>query len=310
MEGLQCELLAKCEFFNAGGSVKDRIAKRMIEDAEKAGQIQPGDVLIEPSSGNTGIGLAMAAAVKGYNMIVTIPEKMSLEKIAVLKMLGAKVIRTPDVPWDNDASYIGVAKELLATTPRSHILNQYNNPGNAYAHYDGTAEELLHQCNGRLDIFVAGAGTGGTLSGTSQRLKEVLPDICTVGVDPVGSILAGNERIAPYEIEGIGYDFIPDSLDMSVVDKWEKTTDEEAFFMARKLMLTEGLLCGGSSGSAVVAAVRVARNLSAGQRCVVILPDSIRNYMSKFVQDKWMEERGFPIPYSESLSNQSLETQH
>ena len=192
-EGLACEVLGKCEFFNSGGSVKDRIGKRMIEDAEKAGRIAPGATLIEPTSGNTGIGLALAAAIKGYTMIITLPEKMSQEKVDVLNALGATIIRTPtEAAWDAPESHIGVARSLQAATPNSYILDQYSNPSNPLAHYEGTAEEIWEQCDGRIDVVVMTAGTGGTITGISRRLKELNPDIIVVGVDPEGSILGAS----------------------------------------------------------------------------------------------------------------------
>jgi len=297
--GLKCELLAKCEFFNAGGSVKDRIGRKMVEDAEVQGRIKLGDTLIEPTSGNTGIGLALTAAVKGYKMIITLPEKMSQEKVNVLKALGAEIIRTPtEAAWDAPDSHIGVAKRLNSELPNSHILDQYANPSNPNAHYEGTAEEILYQCDGKVDMVVIGAGTGGTISGIAKKLKEKLPNIKVVGVDPHGSILAQpetlNEKgIHSYHVEGIGYDFIPDVLDRSLVDIWVKTEDKEAFTMARRLIKEEGLLCGGSSGTAMAAAVKAAQELGEGQRCVVILPDSVRNYMTKFLSDGWMLENNF-----------------
>lgn len=294
--GLECELVAKCEYFNAGGSVKDRIGKRMILDAEKSGRIKPGDTLIEPTSGNTGIGLALTAAVKGYNMIITMPEKMSEEKSNVLKALGAKIIRTPTAAaWDDPESHISIAKKLQAEIPNSHILDQYANPSNPLAHYDETAEEILSQTGGKLDMIVIGAGTGGTITGIARKLKEKLPNLIVVGVDPVGSLLADPEHdtVGSYQVEGIGYDFVPDVLDRGLVDRWVKTEDKESLLMARQLIRDEGLLCGGSSGTAVWAAVQAAKELKAGQRCVVVLPDSVRNYMTKFLSDKWMIEQGF-----------------
>lgn len=298
-EGVKCEILAKCEYFNAGGSVKDRIGKRMIEQAEKSGRIKPGDTLIEPTSGNTGIGLALAAAVKGYRMIITLPEKMSTEKVDVLKALGAEIIRTPtEAAFDSPESHIGVAKKLQSEIPNSHILDQYLNPDNPLAHYETTAEEIWEQCEGRVDMVVMGAGTGGTLTGISRRLKELNPNVIIVGVDPYGSILAeppalNGTYFGSYDVEGIGYDFIPGVLDRSIVDRWYKSEDRSSFLMSRRLIREEGLLCGGSSGTAMAAAVEAAKELEEGQRCVVILPDSVRNYMTKFLNDSWMYERGY-----------------
>uniref|UniRef100_A0A8C4QZH0 Cystathionine beta-synthase n=1 Tax=Eptatretus burgeri TaxID=7764 RepID=A0A8C4QZH0_EPTBU len=297
--GLQCELLAKCEFFNAGGSVKDRIALRMVEDAERSGMLKPGDVLIEPTSGNTGIGLALVAAVKGYKCIVVMPEKMSNEKVDVLRALGSEIVRTPTkASYDSYESHVKVAWRLKQSMPNAHILDQYRNPGNPLAHYDITAEEILDQCGGKLDMVVIGAGTGGTITGVGRKLKEKCPTCKVIGVDPMGSILAQPEglnksTISTYEVEGIGYDFVPTVLDRQVVDRWVKTTDEGSLIMARQLIHDEGLLCGGSSGSAMVAAVNVAKELGPGQRCVVLLPDSIRNYMTKHLSDKWMISKGF-----------------
>ncbi|XDA71545.1 hypothetical protein R6Z07M_001875 [Ovis aries] len=297
--GLKCELLAKCEFFNAGGSVKDRISLRMIEDAEREGTLKPGDTIIEPTSGNTGIGLALAAAVKGYRCIIVMPEKMSTEKVDVLRALGAEIVRTPtNARFDSPESHVGVAWRLRNEIPNSHILDQYRNASNPLAHYDITAEEILQQCDGRLDMLVASAGTGGTITGVARKLKEKCPGCKIVGVDPEGSILAEPEELnqteqTAYEVEGIGYDFIPTVLDRTVVDKWFKSNDEEAFAFARMLIAQEGLLCGGSSGSAMSVAVKAAQELQEGQRCVVILPDSVRNYMSKFLSDKWMLQKGF-----------------
>ena len=291
---LPCELLGKCEFMNPGGSVKDRIGVKMLIDAEKSGRIKPGDTLIEPTSGNTGIGLAMAAAARGYRVIITMPEKMSQEKQVVLEALGAEIIRTPtEAAWDAPESHIGVARRLREIIPNSHILDQYSNPSNPGAHETGTGQEILDQCEGKLDAVVMTAGTGGTITGVAKAIKKALPKCLVIGVDPEGSILAGPGEIKSYKVEGIGYDFIPDVLDRRLVDRWVKSNDRDSFLVARQLIRQEGLLVGGSSGSAVWAAMQVCRDLGPGKRVVVILPDSIRNYLSKFVDDRWMRQQGF-----------------
>ena len=293
---LDCELFSKCEFLNPGGSIKDRIGWKMVEDAEQSGRIKPGDTLIEPTSGNTGQGIALAAAVKGYECIITLPEKMSKEKQIALEALGAKIIRTPtEASFDSPESHIGVAKKLQKEIPNSHILDQYANPSNPEAHYDGTAQEILDVFGKDLHMVVMGVGTGGTITGVAKRLKEEIPDIVIVGADPVGSILGGGTNVEPYLIEGIGYDFFPDVLDNNVVDKYVKTEDEESFIMARRLIKEEGLLCGGSCGSAMVAALKSAKHLDKNKKCLVVLPDSIRNYMTKFPNDQWMKDQGFKV---------------
>lgn len=297
--GIKCEMLVKCEFFNAGGSVKDRIGFRMVIDAEREGKIKPGDILIEPTSGNTGIGIALAAAVKGYKCIIVMPEKMSSEKVNVLRALGAEIVRTPNAAsFDSPESHIGVAQRLNQELKNSIILDQYRNPGNPLAHYDGTAEEIVYQTDGQLDMLVASAGTGGTITGLSRKLKEKIPGIEVVGVDPLGSILAEPESLNEsdvtfYEVEGIGYDFIPTVLDRKDVDRWIKTNDKDSLLMSRNLIRKEGLLCGGSCGATVWAAMQAAKNLREDQRVVVILADSVRNYMTKFLEDDWMAERDF-----------------
>ena len=291
---LQCQLFAKCEFFNSGGSVKDRIGLNMIEEAEKDGLIKPGDTLIEPTSGNTGIGMALVAAVKGYNMIITMPEKMSKEKEVVLSALGAKIIRTPtEAAWDDPNSHIGVAKKLKKEIPNSFILDQYANINNPNAHYNFTANEIINDMGENLDMLVAGVGTGGTISGIASKLKEVYPKIKIIGVDPYGSILGGGDEIFSYHVEGIGYDFFPEVLDNNLIDQYIKCDDKNSFITAKKLIKDEGLLCGGSSGSAVWAALNAAKELKSFQKCLVILPDSIRNYTSKFVDNEWMNKEGF-----------------
>jgi len=293
-KGLPCELLAKCEFMNPGGSVKDRIGVRMLLEAERSGRIKPGDTLIEPTSGNTGIGIAMAAAVRGYRVIITMPEKMSQEKQVVLEALGAEIIRTPtEAAWDSPDSHIGVARRLKEVIPNSHILDQYSNPANPAAHEEGTGREILDQTGGKLDAVVMTAGTGGTITGVARVIKREAPRCKVIGVDPEGSILAGPGEIRSYKVEGIGYDFIPDVLDRRLVDSWIKSNDRDSFLVARQLIRQEGLLCGGSSGSAVWAAMQVCRELGPGKRVVVILPDSIRNYLTKFADDRWMRQQGF-----------------
>jgi cystathionine beta-synthase len=291
---LPCELVAKCEFMNPGGSVKDRIGVRMLLDAEKAGRIKPGDTLIEPTSGNTGIGLALAGAVRGYRVIITMPEKMSQEKQVVLEALGAEIIRTPtEAAWDAPESHIEVAKRLRDVIPNAHILDQYANPSNPLAHEEGTAREIITQCGGKLDAVVISAGTGGTITGVARAIKRDLPGVKIIGVDPEGSILAGPAEVKSYKVEGIGYDFIPDVLDRDLVDEWIKTNDRDSFRTARQLISQEGLLVGGSCGSAAWAARQVCKTMKDGQRVVVILPDSIRNYLTKFASDAWMRQHGF-----------------
>ena len=291
---LDCTFYVKCEFLNPGGSVKDRIGARMLEEAERAGKIKPGDTLIEPTSGNTGIGIALSAAVKGYRMIITMPEKMSKEKEVVLNALGAKIIRTPtEAAWNDPKSHIGVAKELNKKIPDSHILDQYTNPDNPNTHYSITAEEILSQFGSELKMVVMGVGTGGTITGVAKKIKETRPEISIIGADPEGSILGGGNEIRPYSVEGIGYDFFPDVLDNTLVDKYIKTNDKDSFVMARRLIKEEGLLIGGSSGSSVCAGLKAATLLKEDDVCLIILPDSIRNYLSKFADDDWMKKEGF-----------------
>ena len=290
---LDCQLFAKCEFFNPGGSIKDRIGKQMIEIAEKDGLIKPGDTLIEPTSGNTGIGMALSAAVKGYKMIITMPEKMSQEKEVVLKALGAEIVRTPtEAAWDDPESHIEVAKKLNKEIKNSHILDQYANLNNPDAHYQYTAEEILSEFE-NLKMVVMGVGTGGTITGVAKKLKEKSPGTIIVGVDPYGSILGGGDDIHSYHVEGIGYDFFPKVLDNSLIDKYIKIDDKNSFAMSRRLIKEEGLLIGGSSGGAVWAALQAAKSLKENDQCLVILPDSIRNYLSKFVDDKWLNDNNF-----------------
>ncbi|KAL8655110.1 MAG: hypothetical protein Q9210_001090 [Variospora velana] len=295
--GIEATVYAKLEFFNAGGSVKDRIALRMIEEAERSGRIKPGDTLIEPTSGNTGIGLALVGAVKGYKTIITLPEKMSPEKVAVLRSLNATIIRTPtQAAFDSPESHIGVARRLQKEIPNAHILDQYGNADNPLAHEYGTAEEIWTQTDGKITAVVAGAGTGGTITGLARGLRKHNPDVKVIAADPYGSILAQPQSLnqthanESYKVEGIGYDFVPDVLDQQTVDHWYKTDDREAFAYARRLIAEEGLLVGGSSGSAIAAMVKSVKDLGLGKgdTVVVVLPDSIRSYLSKFVDDDWL----------------------
>lgn len=293
-KNLACELYGKCEFLNPGGSVKDRIAIKMIEEAEKSGQIKKGDTLIEASSGNAGIGFALAGAVKGYKVIITMPQKMSREKEVILEALGATIYRTPtEAAFDDEDSHISLAKRLQKELPNAHILDQYNNPNNPAAHYEYTAKEILDDMGDALKMVVIGVGTGGTVSGIAARIKKEKPDVKIIGVDPYGSILGGGTTIQPYLVEGIGYDFVPQVLDNSLIDEYVKVDDQHSFDIARRLIREEGLLVGGSSGSAVYAALQAATQLKQGERCVVILPDGVRNYLSKFVDNHWMQENGF-----------------
>lgn len=271
----------------------------MVQDAEEQGRLKPGCTIIEPTSGNTGIGLAMACAVKGYKCLIVLPEKMSDEKVATLRILGAEVVRTPsEAAHDDPEGLIMVAQRLNKEIPDSVILDQYANTGNPLAHYDGTADEIVRQCGGSVDMVVVGAGTGGSITGISRKVKECCPNCVVIGVDPEGSILSAPPSLNVtdinfYEVEGLGYDFVPNVLHRDCVDRWMKTNDKIIFPMIRQLIREEGILSGGSSGAAVAAALIAANDLQAGQKCVVVLPDGIRNYMTKFVTDNWLEARRF-----------------
>lgn len=301
-EGIECEILAKCEFMNPGGSVKDRIGREMFLAAEKEGRIKPGDTIIEATSGNAGIGLSFMAACKGYKMVITLPEKMSNEKVSVLKSLGAEIIRTPtEAHTFHETSHYMVARKIQKERVGSHILDQYANPNNPLAHFNGTGQEIYDQCGGKLDYVFIGAGTGGTITGVSRKLKQLNPNIKIIGIDPFGSILAQpaelNTSEKGYHVEGIGYDFIPDSLDRTLVDGWVKTDDPDSLKFARQLIAKEGMLSGASSGSVVEGCFKYLRQHGLDKdpkiRCVILLPDSIRNYLSKFCSDDWMVKKGF-----------------
>ena len=293
---LPCPVIAKIETTNPGGSIKDRAAISMIDAAENEGLLKPGGTIIEPTSGNTGVGLAIVAAQRGYKCIFVMTDKVSEEKVSLLRAYGSEVVVCPGaVEPDDPQSYYSTAERLVRETPNSFQPNQYHNPNNPKAHYETTGPEIWKQTNGQITHFVAGAGTGGTITGVAKRLKEEIPGVIIVGADPVGSILGGGAKVEPYLIEGIGYDFIPDVLDNDLVDEYIKTNDEESFLMARRLIKEEGLLCGGSSGSAMVAALQTAIALDKGEKCLVLLPDSIRNYMSKFPNIDWMKKNGFKI---------------
>lgn len=298
--GPQCaEIVAKVEFLNPGGSVKDRIGVAIIEDAEKRGLLKPGGTVVEATSGNTGVGLALACAVKGYDAVFVMPDKMSRDKIRLLEALGAEVVITPTaVAPDHPESYYSVSKRIAAERPNSILANQYFNPVNPAAHYATTGPEIWRQTQGRLDCFVAGMGTGGTITGAAKYLKEKDPEIQIVGVDAVGSILKDlfektePAPAHPYLVEGIGEDLMPETLSFENLDAVIRVSDRDSFLMARRLSREEGLLVGGSSGSAVVAALEIGERLGPGRRVVVLLPDSVDRYLSTFCNDEWLREKG------------------
>jgi cystathionine beta-synthase len=294
--GTATQLVAKVEVFNPGGSIKDRVAIAMIEAAEREGLLRPGGTIVEPTSGNTGTGLAVAARLKGYRVIAVMPDKMSREKIDLLRAYGAEVVVAPtNVPPESPESYYRVADRLVAEVPGAFQPNQYFNPANPAAHYASTGPELWEQSGGRITHLVAGVGTGGTITGTGRYLKERNPDLVVVGADPVGSIYSGDEEnVKPYLVEGVGEDFWPQTFDPAIVDRWVTVSDRDSFLMARRIAMTEGILTGGSGGTALVAAVQVARELDDPEALVaVILPDGGRSYLSKVFNDDWMTENGF-----------------
>jgi cystathionine beta-synthase len=291
--GVKPTVLAKLEMLNPGGSVKDRIGIRMIEAAERAGALRPGGTIVEPTSGNTGHGLAIAAAIRGYRCIFVMPDKMSQEKISLLRASGAEVIICPTaVAPDSPESYYRVADRLTEEIPGAFQPNQYWNPENPRTHYETTGPEIWRQTDGAVDVFVAGVGTGGTISGVGKYLKERKPTVTVVGADPEGSIYSGDEP-RPYLVEGVGEDFMPGTFDPTVVDRFVRVSDRESFRMARAVTRQEGILVGGSCGTAVAAALLVARELDdADATIVVLLPDSGRQYLSKVYSDSWMLQYG------------------
>jgi len=297
--GLKPKIYAKLEFMNPGGSVKDRIAAFLVQEAEKKGLLKKGGTIIEPTSGNTGVGLAMLAAVRGYKAVFTIPDKVSQEKRALLESYGATLVVAPtDLPPDSPGHYINVARRLKEETPNSYMPNQYKNLANPRAHYSTTGPEIWRQTKGKVDAFVAGVGTGGTISGAGRYLKERKKSVLVVGVEPEGSIYGNLKHgtknpIHPYLVEGIGEDFVPSTYDPKVVDDILTVGDEESIGVAHRLATEEGILAGGSSGTAVAGALRLAKQKPALKLIVVILPDSGRSYLSKIYNPAWLTKHGF-----------------
>jgi cystathionine beta-synthase len=295
-------VLVKLEYMNPGGSIKDRMALHILEKAERAGLLRRGGTIVENTSGNTGVAVAMFAAVRGYRCVFTMPDKMSKEKQDALKAFGAQVVVTPtNVPADSPDSYYSVAKRIAAETPNSFYLNQYHNPDNVEAHYRSTGPEIWEQTGGRLDAFVCGLGTGGTMSGCGRFFKERNARVQNVGVDPVGSVYYSMFKTGKlstphvYKVEGIGEDMMCGAMDLAVLDDVRQVTDAQAFAMTRRLAREEGIFAGGSSGAAVHVAVQVARELGKGRTVVVPLPDGGRSYVSKLFSDEWMRDNGFPV---------------
>jgi cystathionine beta-synthase len=303
------EILAKLEYLNPGGSVKDRIGLPMIEAAEREGKLRPGGTIVEPTSGNTGVGLAIGAAIKGYRCIFVMPDKMSQEKIALLRAYGAEVVITPTaVDHDSPESYYSVSDRLAEEIPGGFKPDQYSNMSNPEAHYRLTGPEIWEQTRGEIDAIVVSVGTGGTISGLGRFFKERKPEVLIVGADPEGSVYTARSDgdLHPYLVEGIGKDTWPKTMDPKVVDDWVRVSDRESFRWARRLAREEGILAGGSGGTSVYAAVQVAQRLGPGKRVLTMIPDSGRNYLSKFYDDNWMLEHGFlerqaPLPSIEEV---------
>ncbi len=304
VKGYKGFYFAKVEFFNPGGSVKDRIGLEIVEEAEREGRLRPGGTIVEATSGNTGLGLAIVAAVKGYKCIFTVPDKMSIEKIRLLRAFGAEVIVTPTaVPHDSPESYTEVAKKIVRETPNSILANQYFNPKNPESHYKTTGPEIWEQTAGQVDYVVISVGTGGTITGVGKFLKEKNPDIKIIGIDPKGSILREyfyTKKYSPilktYKVEGIGQDWLPGTLNFEVIDDMVEVTDKESFLMARRLTREEGIFIGGSAGTAMAGALKFAERMKDNDVMVVLLPDTGERYLSKVYNDDWMRENGFLLP--------------
>ena len=290
------EILAKLEYLNPGGSVKDRIGLPMIEAAEREGKLRPGGTIVEPTSGNTGVGLAISAAVKGYRCIFVMPDKMSQEKISLLRAYGAEVVITPTaVDHDSPESYYSVSDRLAEEIPGGFKPDQYSNMSNPDAHYETTGPEIWEQTGGEIDALVISVGTGGTISGVGRYFKERRPEVLIVGADPEGSVYTARRDgdLHPYLVEGIGKDTWPKTMDPEVVDEWIRVSDRDSFQWARRLAREEGILAGGSGGTSLYAAIQIAKRLGPGKRVLTLIPDSGRNYLSKFYDDNWMLEHGF-----------------